>query len=77
MIGMGKSNVSSCKCPHCGEAIKAHKGNNFNFKDLTEKQMNSSIVISAINLRRSLCCKAKKFGSFNKSLVSVIRILVK
>ena len=52
--GLGLRNKRSDKCPHCNETIKAHAGNNYHFKDLTTRQMDSSIGITLVNLKKQV-----------------------
>jgi hypothetical protein len=77
MSGMGKNNKSSGKCPHCGKSIKAHKGNNYNFSELSKNQMDSSIIVSVVNLRKSIQCRSKRYGSFDHTRIKAVKILLK
>ena len=73
---MKKSN--SAKCPKCGKTIKAHQGNNKDFVDLNEAEMNSSIGATVINLKRSLKVYAQVTGKpLDKLKLRVIGSIVK
>jgi len=57
---VAKSNSS--RCPKCEKPIKAHQGNLKDFKELSLSQMNSSIGVQIINLKRCMRLYAIKSG---------------